>query len=124
MTLEIKAGKYYKTRGGAKAFITAISLKNPFSPESDNYPAEGFIEVSPWRMTWTINGRRFGPSDASSEDLIEEWREPVTREFYVFMFRTGDHVSFTYSTNKPESSRASEIIACRKIKLTEGEFTD
>lgn len=122
--MEIQAGKYYKTRDGQKAFIGAITY-NPFRKTLDPFPARGWIEGDTnSTYSWTLSGSRFigWPSE---HDLIEEWRDPVTEDLYVYLYKVNGcqtvfHIATELPWNPPSTSY--QILGSSKVTITEGRF--
>jgi hypothetical protein len=110
--MKIEAGKYYKMRNGGKAFVEHVYRDSPFSGKIEHvYPVSGFrdgIGIG----TWTMEGR-YQNSGNDSCDLIEEWREPVTKEVTVYLYADGFTATFP-GAEKP--------IASARVTLKEGEF--
>ena len=80
--MKIEAGKYYRTRDGRKAYVSAVILENPFgSPRFEcDYPCRGFIEDSGY-SSWQLNGK-WAHENNDSTDLVAEWSdEPEYRPF-------------------------------------------
>lgn len=75
--LRLKAGKFYRTRGGRKAYVDSIIGPNPFTKDTPDYPCAGYIEDNglPNAMTWTQSGKE-RKSRETPFDLVEEWVEP------------------------------------------------
>lgn len=72
-TLNIEAGKYYRTRGGRKAFVAAVSLPDPSSGVRATHPVHGLI--GGFSRNWTLDGHY---RDSHGDDLVAEWKEPRT----------------------------------------------
>jgi len=108
--MQLEAGKYYRTRDGRKAFVGYVQT------DIDNRSFFGHIVIDQHKYQphcWFENGG--GRSHPDRSDLVEEWREPVTRE--VFLLRSqysGDTVVAGH-----EGQRGWEVIA--KFTITEGE---
>lgn len=79
--MKIEAGKFYRTRSGDKAFVSAVGLKCPFGEAAVPYPVTGFIETRIGLKTWTLEGRAFTVAEDSC-DLVAEWEDkPAFRPF-------------------------------------------
>ena len=111
--MKFEAGKYYKTRSGRKAFVAAT--ENPFRP-SNAFRMCGFIEGYSYSMAWTSDGRSSLISE-DIDDLIAEWKEPVTFTTWLALWSDGSATCFSY---KPDSL-LSNCIAIKPVTITEGE---
>lgn len=105
--LKIEAGKWYRARNGEKVFACGPSALGL-----------GMIRVetadeTTWRV-FAAGGRCFADNPNPS-DLIEEWREPITKTTTVYMDRDG--VSWVTTQSAP-----GHAIASVKVTLTEGQF--
>lgn len=82
--MKIKAGKYYKTRGGKKAFVLSVLEKSPFCETVNlKYPVIGLLgdrsdPNGSVAYEWALDGTCY---NHSAYDLIEEWPEPKYRPF-------------------------------------------
>jgi hypothetical protein len=77
--MEIKAGTYWKTRDGRKAYVAAV-LENPLGAVGTCYPVLGYI--GDIYASWRLDGRASREPEVPG-DLIAEWREP--REWTVYV---------------------------------------
>lgn len=78
--LTIKAGKYYKTRNGKKAYCVAVALPSPDGFSKYNYPV--LVATDNRKYTTTLKGFYCRASSPSDNDIVSEWIEPVvTRTF-------------------------------------------
>lgn len=122
--MEIRAGKYYKTRNGQKAFISVVT-QNPFRSGPDHYPAKGWVDsdASSILYSWTLSGSRF-IGRPSEYDLVEEWRDPVTKELYVYLYKIdGCPTVLHIATESPwNPTTPYQILSSSKVTLTEGQF--
>ena len=75
--MQILAERYYKTRGGDRAYVSAVedSSKVPNGSRPRMCPILGYLKGA--SVAWYCNGsfRMDGKEDAW--DLLEEWKEPV-----------------------------------------------
>ena len=118
MSLLIQAGKYYRTRSKQKAFVYAVAA-NPFLAGSCAL-AFGFIEGY-GEERWDLEGDSSGEN--SGRDLIEEWKEPVTKEVLIGLYRSkdGEYEWFRLLTGTNDHWT---LLGSRRIMLREGEFID
>jgi hypothetical protein len=133
MSLTLKVGTYYKTRGGGKAYVAG---KNPFPHnEEDCSTFAGFIyykgrctNTSPQEdhhyngtsdvMYWDSEGQAYLEEETTA-DLIEEWREPIRikKTFYLKCFTSG----------KPFISKTRggpKVLGSTTVELIEGQFAE
>jgi len=126
--LKLEAGKCYKTREGLRAFVAAVKLPLPPSfPESrpNRHPVIGAYitkEGDVIQAYWTANGEY----DIGMEcrcDLIEEWKEPVTKEAVIGLYRglAGQYEWLKLITGK---NNYWTLVGSRRIMLKEGEFIE
>jgi hypothetical protein len=81
--MNIEQGKYYKTRDGRKAFVTAMLRDSPFSTGgSSKVPFRGWIDGSSLIQSWTDSGRRLEYRESPS-DLVAEWVDPISIDLTV-----------------------------------------
>jgi hypothetical protein len=74
-TLKLEAGKYYRTRDGRKAFVTAVAMENPFGAMNELYPVIGYVEGRYASASWTAEGFLLMECERG-DDLVAEWVEP------------------------------------------------
>ena len=88
--MKIEAGKYYKTRGGSRAFIGA---KKPEGFNGD-YDFFGVVEEArseKWisGSCWKANGRTVLAND--DHDIVGEWKETKRIKGWVSLKANPDH---------------------------------
>jgi len=123
--LKLEAGKYYKARNGEKVFISYIAQANPFlSTTKDRYPAKGWIRGQGTLHCWTEGGMRCAApiEDHSPSDLIEEWKEPVTEEVVMGLFRGRDGRYECFKVVKTDYNEFWTLIGSTRVKVIEGQF--
>ena len=111
--MQITAGKYYKTRDGRKAFVSAVEVPcERYCVNKRIHPVLGYIGVG--QCSWTEAGH--GDARCETEyDLVAEWREPVAKVVTVYMLPDGN-VWFCDPRKKS--------IASTRVTLTEGVFAE
>ena len=126
MTLQIKAGAYYKTRSGKKAFVAQEPM--PISPfrsgvqQAHTYLfrgyCEGNISVWNWRSDGTcING-------VSEWNLVAEWVDPLSATKEIVFYTVGEGLAPQFLLADPgwkPWSVHTRILARKTITITEGE---
>lgn len=118
--MKIEAGKYYKMRNGGKAFVDHLWGIDPFTGEmATDYPVRGFRDGLGY-TTWNEDGR-FNGSDGCGYDLVEEWREPVTKEVTVYLRQDKEHREIWAAIDCVECGNF-KTIGSAKVTLTEGKF--
>lgn len=121
--LKLEAGKYYKARNGEKVFISHIAHENPFLPSiKDRYPAKGWIRGQGDLHGWAEDGMRYTGNDHSPSDLIEEWKEPVTEEVVMGLFRGRDGRYECFKVVKTDYNEFWTLIGSTRVKVIEGQF--
>lgn len=125
--LKIEAGKYYKTRGGKKAYVACIVLPNPFEGPSikDQFPVRHVIdqEVGCW---YCRADGRLQPGKDDAYDLVAEWKEPEVRVRKLKMVRCPDGTirviggDDRYLGSDPDA----EVISTIQVTMKEGVFWD
>lgn len=103
----IEANKYYKTRSGNKAYV--VSTENPFGDLSQ-YPILGYIK-NKLQATWNTDGKYILDID-HEYDLVEEWKDPITFDVYLYKNSMGYFTSSTYD---------KRCILVAKTTITEGQ---
>lgn len=75
MSMILKAGCYYKTRDGRKAYVAAVGA--PFA-RNITWAAIGWIVDCGEVQCWSLAGEYEAPCRKmeSQRDLVSEWREP------------------------------------------------
>jgi hypothetical protein len=71
--MEVKAGEYYRTRDGRKAYVAGES---PFSSTDTLYRVVGWIDGEQGSTEWTPEGFLL-LDEADKRDLVEGWRETL-----------------------------------------------
>lgn len=78
--MEIKAGKYYKTRDGERAYCTAVELDSPERWKVSSYPVHLVKETS--IIATTVDGFCYANGHHSGDDIVSEWVKHIeTRTF-------------------------------------------
>jgi len=112
--MQIEVGKYYKMRNGGKAFVAVHLPQSPFAvwlPIAK--PFIGFADSDNMKVfRWNDGGAH---ESNCQYDLIAEWREPVTKEVTLYLYRVNNIVHYA-------SSPSENVIGSAKVTLTEGEF--
>jgi len=122
--LKLEAGKYYKARNGEKVFISHIAHENPFLPSTkDRYPAKGWIRGQGTLHGWAEDGMRYVGDDHSPSDLIEEWKEPATKEAVIGLYRSNDG-QYQWFGKFNHHDDYWTLVGSRRIMLKEGEFIE
>lgn len=111
--MRFESGKYYRTRGGKKAFVAAV--RNPFY--AAGWPVVGFIEDGERVEEWQISGYWSQPEDPNDRDLIAEWKEPVTVTQCLALWSDGT----TSLHDQFPAMPLSQLIAFKQVTITEGE---
>ena len=78
VSLTIKAGAFYRTRAGKKAWVGAINCPS-FSSET-----LGWIEGEHTPSSWGPGGR-VDDDRPDVRDLVSEWREPIKGEAWALV---------------------------------------
>ncbi|MEH2700239.1 hypothetical protein GFL93_09315 [Rhizobium leguminosarum bv. viciae] len=86
-SLTLEAGKYYRTRDGRKAFVSATAPEGFSNPDTDGQFA-GFIDGMGARM-WGNDGG-YLDFDQSDYDLMAEWGEPKRIKGWVNVYSGND----------------------------------
>lgn len=121
--LKLEAGKYYKARNGEKVFISHILQVNPFIPfKNEAYPVRGWIQGEGRMHEWTLGGWRDNDTGHSPSDLIEEWKEPVTEEVVMGLFRGRDGRYECFKVVKTDYNEFWTLIGSTRVKVIEGQF--
>ena len=112
--MKIEAGKYYRTRDGRKAFVSAVEVPcERYCVNKRIHPVLGYIGVG--QCSWTEAGH--GDARCETEyDLVDEWREPVTRELTLYLYPNGDVCTVPRLGNYP--------IGSARVTLIEGQFAE
>jgi hypothetical protein len=115
----IEAGKYYRTRGGTKAYVAG---KSPFPKTPETNMFLGWEETQYDTVivnSWTPNGR-ISNILAHRFDLISEWRDPISLERWANVYSDG--VIYCYpSKEQADKCAAENRIACIKLTGIEGQ---
>lgn len=91
MSLTIKPGQYYRTRGGHKAYVSSVNTDCPFSNvQQFPYPVRGWLapdtehdEARP--LTWDTNGTyNRGHGGNNRYDLVAEWVAELVKPVIVY----------------------------------------
>jgi hypothetical protein len=131
--LKIELGKFYKTRDGRKVSIVSVT-GDPRDSLPGLMPVRGFIAGRAYDRGefsgdyfrlgnyWSQDGR-YSTYGESPEDLVAEWREPVKKDAYVYLYRSAYGSEITGAMDARPSKRCGslDLIACQKITLREGE---
>jgi len=114
--MKIKAGQYYRTRGGKRAFVGYI-----IEDTNTIYRAVGHIcyqEIGE-AETWAVDGT-YLEGEESFNDLIAPWESP--KKVYLIFFGDGT----CEWRNEPSSAgdevldfhgELVEVVACKEIEL-------
>ena len=111
--MQIKAGQYYHTRGGQRAFVAAV--EHPF--HASPYPIIGYISCDLGGVKWACDGRFCNSITTHQNDLIAEWKEPVTVTRWLALWSDGTISSHTEQPRLP----LSNLLALKQVSITEGE---
>lgn len=128
--MNVEAGKYYRTRSGAKAYVAYVG--NPFGQNRSPFsarPAVGFVDSGSGPVCWELDGRAtIIASDYQHPlDLVAEWREPVVHRRWVAWVQSPDHnggigtTGFTYQELPGEAVLAAfgKVLRIDEITYTE-----
>ena len=104
--LKIEAGKYYKTRDGRKAFVGGIVYGSPFR-EAEQPWVVCYLDTHDGKWNFNLKGEAQGLG-CRHMDLIEEWKEPVSKVVTVVMRRsqTGTYTYFEVYESEPNAKVA------------------
>jgi len=119
--LKIEAGKYYKTRGGQKAFV---ALRNPVKGvEEEIWLGFVFEFGRPVLRTWDTEDGLDNVNDTSRFDLIAEWVDPIIVWINVYPVESGCNWRSREEADKYASCNRT---GCIKINLAElqGRYDD
>lgn len=111
--MQIKAGQYYRTRSGNKAFVGAA---NPFQQEYCSHPLAGYIQGHTCHAKWTREGRICHCYTTHPDDLIAEWKEPVTATIWCCLWDDGGMSMHSFRPTQQPSLKA-----IKQVTITEGE---
>lgn len=112
--MEIKPGKYYKTRHGRRVLVVEHPIRN------EKYSVVGFTDdISLTALTWTKEGKSYDDHEERNLDLVSEWTDYEAKvrlkilpnSNYVFEEFVDDEwfiIDFTYSSSE---FRARELLA-------------
>jgi hypothetical protein len=130
--LHLQAGKYFRTRDGKKAKVIG-RLDEPAAAEwLVQHEGDGLAlyHFSDGCVNRSIGYGIGALCPVREHDLVEEWREPVSREQAVTMWRSGPqrsgpHIHCTTAfTSLDDAKRGIAdgcVIAFKTITITEGE---
>lgn len=116
--LVLKAGCFYKTRNGRKAFVSSLT-----SPFTDTYqPVVGWVEGLHSVQTWDAGGHYWNNHGPSEMDLVGEWREPIQQTATVGLVKwPGDCPTFIAVLHNGHAATGYQVIARKTVTITEGE---
>lgn len=120
--MKIEAGRFYRTRGGRKAFVLGV-----YPSDIAGGCAAGAVldKDGDWECTgWFADGLVGGDGTEDADDLVGECLEPI--KVHLVIVRDGDGGLAAISDLDPDAiSRGIEsdeiIIARKTVTLTEGE---
>jgi hypothetical protein len=125
--MKIEVGKAYKMRGGGKAVVTGCYGRNPFGSREPSYPFIGYAADGMDR-TWNDCGQFYTDSPNNELDLVAEWREPRTWNYWLGVYDFhGDVMAVAYST-RPAIDRFfsmdsdRKVLSIKEVTVTEGVF--
>jgi hypothetical protein len=107
--MKLEVGKQYKTRGGWRCVAVTLSQEgvNVWHEQTD----------ATWRHL-----RNGGFTLKNDHDIIAEWTEPKTGEFWVNVYADGYIMFNSHATKKKaDMSAGSDRTACKKVTWTEGD---
>ena len=104
--LKIEAGKWYKTKDGAKALCVGRGTLGLV------------IEMGDYLRYCHDNGQLYGAYPAGM-NIIEEWREPITKTVEIQLLADGS--TYNVRDDIPNASLKG-VIGSVKVTLTEGQF--
>lgn len=124
MSSKFEAGQFWRTRVGKKAKV--LQVGSPFD--------DGRRAIVVWMEDygvgyWELDGSFISNTRPHDFDLIEPWRDPVTRTVDLLLCKVRAdqdapaRVFFGNTDNHPNQS-IYRILAHKHIVLTEGEFDD
>jgi hypothetical protein len=114
--LTLKAGTYYRTRDGRKAYVSCIVEPSPFGDCKNENPCFGFINGQHPRHLWKQDGESACHHPAS--DLVDEWREPRTWTETITVFDGG---SGQPCQTLGKVTGSIKVLARKAVTITEGE---
>lgn len=112
--LQLEAGKYYRTRGGEKAFV---GTKAPFGSVHKSYVFLGHIEGREFCYSWAENGKYSVSKDGL--DLVAEWVEPKRIKGKVLLW--GNSEARFLPDGKRSYFDMSGCVASIEIDVLEGQ---
>ena len=112
----IETGKWYRTRGGEKAYIYATGKRGSSSVHGYIvYVADGVEEINDWR-----EDGRVSEEQESRRDIIAPWRDEPRR--HARWFNLQPYHGFE---TREDADRADDVMikrkACKLVEWTEGE---
>lgn len=113
--MKLELGKHYKTRDGRKVRIICVDKM------SDSHPIVGLILEGDWEAisAYTEQGK-YATYD-SHEDIVSEWREPITVEGWVNVNDSFPISKFYKTKFEADAGAGADRIACVKVKGVEGD---
>ena len=122
MTFKIEAGKWYRTRGGQKAFVYAIGRRGSHPVHGYiAYPGDDIDEICNWR-----DDGRSTEEEQTHRDLVAEWRDEPRRAWANWHEDGRDLVVEVYATKlaaeqdaMQRSAQGWKRLAC--VEIVEGE---
>jgi hypothetical protein len=120
--VKLRAGAYYRTRDGRKAYVSCVLEPSPFGGKPYVMPVCGWIEGRGIPKGWPLDGREAPPAE-SMEDLVDEWREPRVLERHLMFYEVPDsEVVFCAQCVKPPVlDIPGKVLARVAVRVTEGE---
>jgi len=120
--LTLKAGCYYRTRDGRKAYVDCIIKPSPWGGR-EPWPVMGWIEGHGSVVVWDERGKWSGSCSSTNVcDLIAEWREPKSETFVAWLT---DEPGIMHIITTPEMSyqppSGYKVLARKTVMITEGE---
>ena len=116
--LKLEAGKYFRTRGGRKAY-----LLGRFPEGVCGGTLEGAVvcDNGDWDcIGWGADGRIYADGRDDADDLVAEWIEPVAgAEVLLLRFTNGRLMTLLAGDELPGGT--FQIIGRKTVTLTEGE---
>lgn len=111
----------YRTRNGQKVVVTAVR-----SDIKTQFPVIGFIAGRPGVEAWTVTGSCTRGDLYLDEDIISEWREPRSGEYWVnvYEYEDGSTYSGTSYEHEHEADAAAAAFGARRIAKTRKTWTE
>jgi hypothetical protein len=118
--MKIESDKYYRTSGGKKAYVASFRA-DPFTPAS-SYPVMGYVDGYGFTR-WDHSGR-WSSTVRSPHDLVAEWKEPKVHKRWVYWYRLGGRVGFSYTVSESQARINCECCGSTYLSGQEVTYTE